>query len=85
MDDVQPEHKKEYRRALVRAALPAIAAYGLGYGIARTALEKFEGDLSPGVMRYAPVVLGGVAAYAGRKADEAAHEYALARAKARSR
>lgn len=63
--------------AAARAALPSALAYGVGYGVARTALEHAldKGMVSPGVKKYGPLALGAVAAYAGYKADRATRKY----------
>ena len=63
--------------AAARAALPSALAYGLGYGVARTALEHAldKGLVPPGVQKYGPLALGGVAAYAGYKADRATQKH----------
>jgi len=64
--------RKPSTAAHLRAALPAVAGYALGYGIARTALERVDpAVMSPAARKYAPLVLGGLAAYAGMRADKA--------------
>jgi hypothetical protein len=64
--------KKPTAASHLRAALPAVAGYGLGYGIARTALERIDPKvLSPNARKYAPLALGALAAYAGMKTDQA--------------
>lgn len=64
--------RKPSAAAHLRAALPAVAGYALGYGIARTALERADPSvMSPTARKYAPLVLGGLAAYAGMRADQA--------------
>jgi hypothetical protein len=72
------EEKKDPKAMLRRAArdIPLAAlAYGLGYGIARTAVEHaLPPDANPSALRrYGPAVLGAAAVYAGNRLDKELH------------
>jgi prolipoprotein diacylglyceryltransferase len=73
MDDGAKRDPKAMLRRAAREVPVAVVAYGLGYGIARTALETFleKNPSAVGPMRKSlPLVLGGIAAYAGHRADK---------------
>lgn len=71
-----PKKKLDRKELLRRAAreLPApVLAYGIGYGIARTALDRFFANpanaakYTPTMQRYVPLALAAGAAYTGHE------------------
>ena len=75
------DRKAMLRRAAI--ALPTSAvAYGLGYGIARTALDHFMQQPGAqealrgrtGAMKYAPLAAGALAGYAGYRHNKALYD-----------
>jgi hypothetical protein len=74
----EPEKKpKGFLRSAARHVPVAALSYGLGYGIARTALEVFlerPGVDATALRKYGPAVLGAAAVFAGNKADRALRE-----------
>jgi hypothetical protein len=70
-DEGKKIDRKEMLRRAARDVPPAAVAFALGYGIARTGLERFLANPAtsarylPPLQKYGPAVLGAGAALAG--------------------